>query len=1153
MTVIKATEPEFNSIVISWLNEFILKGHTPFEISTHEPSITISDTAKKIKKPDVALWLNRTVKTAFALWELKTPVTDVRDSETLLKGIVKARHVQAKYFVTWNMRESIIWQVPDSGSIQKEDEIRAYSVLADISTVEAITNPILREKLKERCHEIFSDITDLYIKGHIHSIDLDANFFVKKLKNTAESLFELAQKSIENDFDKKRDFAGKLETWARKQGISSIDKSYLTSLSHQLIYRLLARIIFYEALQRFAVHLPKLTLDDVKPENVYKQLLYYFEEARRFDYQAVFERDFIDEIPLGNNVGMILSDLIKSLNIHNFSTLNVDILGSIFEELIPQEERHILGQYYTPTNLVDLIIAFCTETKDADILDPTCGTGTFLLRAYDRKKFLGNHNHTDLLSQTWGVDIGAFPVSLATINLYRQNISDYNNFPRVIKTDFFDVLPGSKHLFPPPRPGLANDQKIEQKMPLFDAVVGNFPYIRQELIEQKFKGYKNKITQVLIKEWNGAYPDIRKKNHELTLSGQADIYAYLFFHAAAHLKEGGRMGIVTSNSWLDVAYGKELQKFFLKNFKLIAVLESRCEPWFEKASINTVVTILEKCSNREERENHHARFVKIKQKLDSLIPEDTRTQSHDRWRRLSSIVRLIEMAGERQADEDNTTALNNSGISSYENEEFRIRFIPQKRLLDDLEAQEGSVKWGQYLRAPDVYFEILDKYHSKLITFKKMADIKFGIKTGINEFFYLTEDIIEYWGIEDEFLMPILTSPKEISNLYLSPKNLKYKLFYCNLTKAELRKKGKIKARDYVKYGETQYTKTKKGHKKGGMAFPDVPSVKHRKIWYSMGDFKPGNFVINRFISERFLFPINRNRVAVGDIAFEGYFKEKKNITLKSFLLNSTLNYLFTEVSGRINLGDGLLTFYGPDINDTFIIDADRIKKSYKDKIVKKGRELAKRPVLSICEEIKKKDRQEFDKLILKSIGLSAKQYLPKVYNGITDLVKERMSLAKSRKNQIKEKIHREYNQLCEDIADEIMPGGVRVFPDDFIAMPELRNEIKEVQIPDKKLTLGSLFFGKQEIIAENFKYECESDMEAKFIVYAQRHNRFFVHVPTNGRTIVKAVIAYQKYLRDINDKLFSTFMSRTGNEHQLSERLTNKVWSMFDLPRILT
>ena len=34
------------------------------------------------------------------------------------------------------------------------------------------------------------------------------------------------------------------------------------------------------------------------------------------------------------------------------------------------------------------------------------------------------------------------------------------------------------------------------------------------------------------------------------------------------------MGIVTSNSWLDVAYGYELQRFFLKKFKIVAILES---------------------------------------------------------------------------------------------------------------------------------------------------------------------------------------------------------------------------------------------------------------------------------------------------------------------------------------------------------------------------------------------------------------------------------------------------------------------------------------------------------------------------------------------------------------------------------------------------
>ena len=72
----------------------------------------------------------------------------------------------------------------------------------------------------------------------------------------------------------------------------------------------------------------------------------------------------------------------------------------------------------------------------------------------------------------------------------------------------------------------------------------------------------------------------------------------MFFHVAKFLQNNGRMGFITSNSWLDVSYGFELQKFFLKKLKIIALLESRCEPWFEDAAVNTVVTILEKCDDK---------------------------------------------------------------------------------------------------------------------------------------------------------------------------------------------------------------------------------------------------------------------------------------------------------------------------------------------------------------------------------------------------------------------------------------------------------------------------------------------------------------------------------------------------------------------------
>jgi type I restriction-modification system DNA methylase subunit len=70
-----------------------------------------------------------------------------------------------------------------------------------------------------------------------------------------------------------------------------------------------------------------------------------------------------------------------------------DVIGAVFEKLIPQPERHALGQYFTPENLVDFILAFCVRERDDTVLDPTCGTGTFLLRAYNKKmRHLGYRN-----------------------------------------------------------------------------------------------------------------------------------------------------------------------------------------------------------------------------------------------------------------------------------------------------------------------------------------------------------------------------------------------------------------------------------------------------------------------------------------------------------------------------------------------------------------------------------------------------------------------------------------------------------------------------------------------------------------------------------------------------------------------------------------
>jgi len=328
-----------------------------------------------------------------------------------------------------------------------------------------------------------------------------------------------------------------------------------------MVYRLLARILFYQTLRRHRSSLPQIDLSRLSADTANKKLREIFEQARQIDWHAVFEEDFSDSIAVPDSGIEELDKLIKDLNRFNFSIMPQDVIGAVFEKLIPYEERHSLGQYFTPENLVDLINAFCVRTVNDYVLDPTCGTGTFLTRAYDKMKTAGQREHKKLLSQLWGIDIAHFPAQLATINLFRQDLSDFANFPRIISRDFFEVRLGQSFKFPPPKVGADSSfQMIEEKLPEFDAAVGNFPYIRQELIEKQVKGYKSILEDALKEDWLRDYPDAFvitenelkefKRNHKIDfsrigfkLSGQADIYAYLFFHTARFLKEVAGWGL----------------------------------------------------------------------------------------------------------------------------------------------------------------------------------------------------------------------------------------------------------------------------------------------------------------------------------------------------------------------------------------------------------------------------------------------------------------------------------------------------------------------------------------------------------------------------------------------------------------------------------
>jgi len=95
-----------------------------------------------------------------------------------------------------------------------------------------------------------------------------------------------------------------------------------------------------------------------------------------------------------------------------------DVFRLLYEELISEEDRRKLGEYYTPT----WFVKWCLDQLGQDVIekpfiDPCCGTGTFLVEAFKRKVHAGKDPDT-ALSEVLGFDINPLAVVLARAELY---------------------------------------------------------------------------------------------------------------------------------------------------------------------------------------------------------------------------------------------------------------------------------------------------------------------------------------------------------------------------------------------------------------------------------------------------------------------------------------------------------------------------------------------------------------------------------------------------------------------------------------------------------------------------------------------------------------------------------------------------------------
>lgn len=553
------TEREVASELAAELTKYIEGGSTPFEKATVE-RYTGSG------YPDITIWSNYASKQAFAFWELKRPGLQ----EDLSKLPPKAQDLGARYVVVWNFQHGELYEVV-GGQLQSR---KSYPVplLNDLNEWAVVSKRIA---VINQARQILNDLALLARGQSLIPYVPDKFYFIGILQKAIHGLHPVLQARI-SQAKGNRSTRRQLDAWTVKQGypLSLPDLDEL--LARHWAYSLAVRILFYFTIRRYYPGLPDLKPAPGSAQPIEPLLWNAFAAAQSVDWQAIFERSPLDALGLPATAEPILRDLLESFHRYDFSQLKEDVVGQIMEGLIPAEERHALGQYFTREDLVDFIIGFVADGWEEPgrkrfYLDPTCGSGTFLNRLYSRLRVLSTYQatHDQLLERLWGVDIAHFPAELATINLFRQDVQNLSNFPRIVVQDFFQVEPGQTFSFPPLKATAAEYPKIEVELPTFYGIVGNFPYIRQELIERQSKGYKREIERAIAQYWFWKDPDLfeiqgisRAELNEvlqggraqygswldsqvesgrvgLRLSGQADIYAYLFYHAAAFLQEGG--------------------------------------------------------------------------------------------------------------------------------------------------------------------------------------------------------------------------------------------------------------------------------------------------------------------------------------------------------------------------------------------------------------------------------------------------------------------------------------------------------------------------------------------------------------------------------------------------------------------------------------
>ncbi|KLI57961.1 Eco57I restriction-modification methylase domain-containing protein [Brachyspira hyodysenteriae] len=476
------------------------------------------------------------------------------------------------------------------------------------------------------------------------------------------------------------DFLNSLDNLRTKlaSNIAKLNKNLSVRDLNYAVQQIIDRIIFLRAAEDRGIEEYgdlKKTCEN-KGESFYGNLLKIFEKADGRYNSGLFDfsKDSISSsIEIDNKViKEIINELYYPLSPYEFSVISVEIIGNAYEQFLGKtitigknhsakielkpEVRKAGGVYYTPEYIVDYIVANTVgeaikgkkpeEIANIKILDPACGSGSFLLGAYkyllnyhieyynkikDRAKFKGSKEDVIkengdltiwikkqiLRNNIFGVDIDSNAVEVTKLSLLMKCLEGESPASIQNNQDLFNerALPSLEDNIKCGNSLIGNDfyeshldldddtlYKINcfdwnskfrdiMKAGGFDVVIGNPPYVQIQGMEKELKeGYK----------------EANYKNYVLT----GDIYQLFFEKNLDVLKVGGIVGMITSNKWMRAGYGAVTRDYFYRNANVNGVIDLG-KGRFKGATVDTSIILYSK-NDDEIKINEPREFKAIK-------------------------------------------------------------------------------------------------------------------------------------------------------------------------------------------------------------------------------------------------------------------------------------------------------------------------------------------------------------------------------------------------------------------------------------------------------------------------------------------------------------------------------------------------------------